>query len=137
MYHYFSAVDLKSGYWQKPVDPAAQPKTAFVTPTTLCEYLRVPLGLRNAPPYFMREINEMLERYSLNNSRAFVDDLLTGGVTWEDMLQHLKSLLLGLRDEHLLATTNKLRVGYKKIAALGHTISHGTIGVDPDKVGAI
>ena len=119
------------------MDTESQPKTAFVTHNSLYEYCRVPLGLRNAPPYFMREINETLERYKLDHARGFVDDLLSGGGTWSEMLQHVKMLLLALRDEHLLATPGKLRVGYTTIAALGHTVAHGKIGVDPDKVGAI
>ena len=57
----------------------ARCKSAFVTNEGFWEYLRVPFGLRNAPAWFMRVIGRILADEKLLGSRAFVDDLVTGG----------------------------------------------------------
>ena len=83
---WFGAVDCKSGYWQVPLNPQDSPKTAFVTHHGLWEYSRVPFGLKNAPPHFMRCIDQLMAEEQVNGSRGFVDNLLTGGRRWDEYL---------------------------------------------------
>lgn len=46
---YFSTLDMASGYWQIPVQPVLQEKTALVTHSGLYEFKKFPLGLVNTP----------------------------------------------------------------------------------------
>ena len=45
----FSVLDLRSGFWQIPLDPETKHKTAFVTHHGIFQFNRLPFGLRNAP----------------------------------------------------------------------------------------
>ncbi|CAF4807531.1 unnamed protein product, partial [Rotaria socialis] len=59
-YHFFSKLDLKSGFWQFPINTKDRFKTAFITPFGLYEWNVLPQGLRNAPPSFQRIMNKVL-----------------------------------------------------------------------------
>ena len=49
---YFTSLDLKSGYWQIPIDPQDAEKAAFITPFGLWQFNVMPFCLCNAPRYF-------------------------------------------------------------------------------------
>ena len=51
-YQYFSKLDLKSGFWQLPIEEKDRHKTAFINPFGLFEWNVLPQGLRNSPPSF-------------------------------------------------------------------------------------
>jgi hypothetical protein len=44
----FPKIDLRKSYHRIPVNPSEVQKTAITTPCGLFEYMRMPLGLRNA-----------------------------------------------------------------------------------------
>ena len=78
--HYFSILDLKSGYWQIPVHPSSQAKTAFATHKRLFEFRVMPFGLMNAPAAFQRLMQQILSSLYHDGAPNFVtvylDDIL-------------------------------------------------------------
>ena len=49
---YITAIDLKTGFYQIPMDSEDAHKTAFAGPYGHYEYTRMGMGLRNAPATF-------------------------------------------------------------------------------------
>jgi hypothetical protein len=74
---------------QVPMDEDSIDKTAFVTPDSHYEFLRMPFGLCNSPSVFQRLMDNVLG--SLRNTVAFpyMDDVIIPSVTIEQGLNRL------------------------------------------------
>lgn len=58
---WFSALDLKSGYWQTPVQEEDKVKTAFTTRESgVWQFRTMPFGLCNVPVTFKRLMKHIL-----------------------------------------------------------------------------
>ncbi len=55
----FSSIDLLSRFWQIPLDAKSREITVFSTPSGHYEWLRLPMGSRNAPLTFQRMVNSL------------------------------------------------------------------------------
>ncbi len=73
------------------MDKESREVTAFSTPAGHYEWLRLPLGLRNAPLTFQRMINTLFAGVIGNSLLVYLDDLI---VVSEDLNSHLKKLSL-------------------------------------------
>ena len=54
--HYFSTLDLRSGYWQVSVADEDRGKTVFITPDGLWEFIRLPFGVCGVEPHFREQL---------------------------------------------------------------------------------
>ena len=71
----FSKLDLRSDYHHMPLRVEDRTKTAFWGANRiLWEWLVVPFGLKNAPPYFQRRTDHTLR--DLRFCRYFIDDII-------------------------------------------------------------
>jgi len=91
--HYFTTLDLVSGYWQIQADKESVEKTAFIMHQGLFEFHVMPFGLTNAPAVFQRLMQQVLSNLKTDDGRDFVevyiDDVLIFSETLEEHLQPL------------------------------------------------
>ena len=95
-FKFVSALDGASGYWQVPLTPNAIPKTAFITPSGLYEFLVMPFGLTNAPATFQRAMDTILAGLKWNICLVYLDDIIVFSKNLEDHLQHLQAVFNAL-----------------------------------------
>ena len=77
----------------------------MVTPSGLYEYVRMPFGLRNAPPTFQRFMDYVIR--GLKNTFVYIDDVIVYTNTYEEHEQALIALFERLEEFGLVANKEK------------------------------
>ncbi|CAF1529898.1 unnamed protein product [Adineta steineri] len=135
-YSFFSKLDLKSGFWQLPINPSDRAKTAFITPFGLFEWLVLPQGLRNSPPTFQRTMRNVLSSCT-DCSLIYLDDIVVFSHTYDEHLLHLNKVLNALKLHNLTLNPEKCELAKEKIEYLGHIISSNIITPLPYRIKSI
>ena len=74
--HYFSLLDQTKAYHQLHMDPESRKFAAFLTPWGFYEWLRIQVGLMNAPACFQRFMESCLVEYRDDFAISFLDEVL-------------------------------------------------------------
>ena len=131
----FSTVDLEKAFYQVPMAKADICKTAITTPFGMYEFLRMPLGLRNATQTFQRFMDALLRE--LPFAHCYLDDIIVASHSHEEHLQHLRTLFQILQRAGLSIKLGKCVFGRSEVDFLGHTISSKGFRPPQRKVEAI
>ena len=135
---YYCTLDLSQGYYQVPVADEDMHKTAFrVGSGGLYEYLRMAMGLSNAPATFMRLMDAIFGDEQYETLIVFLDDLLVWGKTFEEVMKKLEMVFQRLRKHGLKLKPRKCHFFAKRIKFLGHIVSEDGVSTDPSKIEAI
>ncbi|KAL5506281.1 hypothetical protein EMCRGX_G007894 [Ephydatia muelleri] len=133
----FSKLDLQCGYWQIPVDPKDQEKTAFSPGPGmgLFQFTRMPFGLCGAPSTFQRLMDLVMR--GLPFVTTYLDDVLNHSANEELHKSHLQQTFQRLREAGLTLRGNKCEIGMNQVTYLGHTFAREGMAPDGSKVDAV
>ena len=87
---WFSTLDLASGYWQVPMDPASSGKAAFVTTSGLYEWNVMPFSLTSSPSTFERLMELILAGLRFETCLIYLDDTIVYGKTFLEERERLE-----------------------------------------------
>ncbi len=133
---FFSSMDLKSGYYQVPMNENSKKYTSFVTPAGQYEFNQMPFGLVNAPRVFQRFMNRVLGPIQ-NTASIYLDDILLHARTLKGALQGLREFFSLIREENLTLNLHKCTFLVTKVCFLGFEITAGTVKPGVDKIIAV
>ena len=102
---------------QVPVMEKDAHKTVMSTPWGLCEFVRMPLGLRNAPPTFQRFVNQVF--HTLRHVFVYIDDGIIYTDTYDQHLEVLDQVFSRLSHFGLAINLQKSVLISEKVEHLG------------------
>jgi hypothetical protein len=118
----YSSMDLKSGYWQIPMDPISKHLTTFATSDgTLYQYRVMPFGLKNVPATFQKPMTRVLAGL-LGKCVHVTDDIIVYSRTHEEHVSHLRQVFERLHEYGLRCAVEKCRFEVCELPYLGHVI---------------
>src|SRR3954463_13948166 len=100
-------MDLRLGCHQMKIRNEDTPKTAFTTRYGLYEYTFMSFGLTIAPATFSRFMNSIFMEYLDKFVVVYLDDILIYSKNKEEHTQHLRLVLMKLREHRLYAKFSK------------------------------
>ena len=120
---WFTTLDMAKAYHQGFIHEDYRHLTAFATPWSLLEWVRIPFGLMNAPPCFQRYMNECLVGIINVICVPYLDDVLSYSKTFSGHLKHCETILRRFI-EHGIKLNPKKCVWFKQsVKYLGHVVS--------------
>ena len=131
--HWFSSIDLQSGYWQSEVLPQHAPKTAFACSSGLFQFKVLPFGVCNGGATFQRLMDYVLSGLSWKICLLYLDDIIVFSKTFEEHVQNLSLVLTRLQNSGLKVAAKKCHFFQKRVKFLGHIVSQDGVPTDESK----
>ena len=135
--NWFSTLDMSKAYHQGYISEEFRHLTAFSTPWTLLEWIRIPFGLRNAPPAFQRYINKVLGDLKGTVCEPYLDDILVYSETFEEHVKNLRLVLQRLISKGIKLRPDKCVFAKLEVRYLGRLLSGKGYRPDPADTAAL
>ena len=129
----FTTLDMRSGYFQIPMDEESKPKTAFVVPDGTYEYTRMPFGIQAGPAVFSRIMSHIFRGLTFKTMIVYIDDLMIFSTDFDTHMKALREVFDRLRSAGLKLHPKKCKFAQAEINFLGHKINGEGVSVDEKK----
>ena len=130
----YGVMDMTSGYHQAPLSGEAQLLSAFICFMGVFHWLRVPMGLKTAGPYFQRVMATIVLAgilYVL--CELYIDDVFVFGKDDDEFVANLREVFLRFRKFNISLNPKKCRLGLESVEFVGHVISAEGITFSEEK----
>ena len=111
-------------------------KTAFVVPFGQFQFTVMPFGLSGAPSTFQQMMDSLIKDKH-HFAAAYLDNLIIFSNTWEDHMQHLRTIRQQLHRANLTVKPQKCQLGMAECVYLGHVVGRGVVRPELSRVEAI
>ena len=135
--HFFTQLDLASGYWGIPMHPDDIEKTAFMAPKGKYEFVVMPYGLANAQATFQRSMDNLIKRLHYDGHKdveAYVDNFVVFSSSFEQHRETLDKLLCYIDEYSLSLRADKCEFAKPEIEFLGFLVNGDSIRPTPENV---
>ena len=144
----FSVLHLRHGFYQMPLAKSSRPLTCMCSPVGPFQWTVMPMGLKNAPSFFQRMMEEVLfsEQPELHEFvSVYIDDILIAtvgdGLTEQELVdlheKQLNIVLNILEKNQLICGPKKGKLFLESVQFCGSLLQNGTPQPSPGKLLAI
>ncbi|MEG1463015.1 MAG: reverse transcriptase family protein [Anaerorhabdus sp.] len=131
----FSALDMRSGFYQVALAEDSIEKSAFSTAQYgQWEYTRMPMGLCNSVGTFQRMVDLVFKDLINRSLVAYIDDLNCYSKCPEDHIIDLEKLFVCVRKANLKLNISKCFFFKDRLNFLGYIVTQKGLECDPDKI---
>lgn len=134
---FFSAPDARSGYWQVEMEDENRDKTAITLHDDLYRFVRMPIGLMNAPGTIQRTMEGILASIKWQFALVYLDDIFIFSKVPEKHVNHFKHMLTLPQRAGVTSKLEKCSFFTDTINYLGHVIRPRRLMIDADTADAI
>ena len=134
-FKYFISIDICNAFLSIKLDDAAMALCAIVTSFGIFQPTRSPFGLKTSPSAFCNALWKII--HDLPFVVMYMDDLLIGADTPEELMERFLVVLKRLADHNLKIRISKTKFFLKELKILGTIFSSVGKKIDPEKVEAI
>lgn len=135
---FFSKLDMASGYHQISVAPKDRHKTGFITKYGSFQWNVLPFGLCNGPSHFMRMMNKLLRKGSMDKYVVvYLDDILIFSKSHKEHVTHVTSVLKLLHDEGFKLQASKCAFAQEGVEFCGFWVDNKGVHTEEAKVAAV
>lgn len=127
---FFSCLDMRSSFWQVPLDKESQIKSAFITQSGVYQWKRMPFGLRNSSITFASMMSNVLRGLNWKSVLVYIDDILIFSHNFDEHLSHLAQVFSRLNEANLRLHPSKCHFAVKQLKFDG-------VEVNPEKTKAV
>ncbi|RWR99343.1 hypothetical protein B4U79_08369, partial [Dinothrombium tinctorium] len=131
---YFTALDLKSGFWQISLRSTDRMKTAFVTLDGLYEYVVMAMGLTNSPATFSRLMDKILGDLKWKELILYLDNIVVMSKDFEKHLATLNEVFTRFRKANLTLRPSKCSFATNRVEVLGFIVDENGRKANPKSV---
>ena len=135
---FLSSLDIKSAFWQVPVDPASRQYTAFTVPGRgLFQFVRMPFGLHNSPATWQRLMDKVIGADLEPHVFVYLDDVVIVSDDFDEHLRVLAEVFRRIVAAGLSLSWDKCQFCRSELRYLGYVVNGEGLHVDPQKVEAM
>lgn len=135
---YLTSIDLKSAFWQIPLEESSREKCAFTVPGKgLFEFTRMPFGLNNSAQTQQRLMDKIFPETLQPNVFTYLDDIIIVTKTFEDHLRILRDVYDRLKRAGLTINIDKCHFCRPSLQYLGYVVDKHGLRTSPEKISAI
>ena len=132
----FGALDLSSYFRQLELDEASQYLTGFASDEGTFVHTRVPMGIRNAPSFAQRVLQDALSLDPILGPlgiKNYFDDVPFGAKTEDEFLCTMEAMLVFCEKWKLKVNPDKSIFGVTSITHVGFVVSEAGVSIDPER----
>jgi putative transposase len=134
---FFAKFDLRSGYWQFPVDPDSRDILAFQFQEKVFRYTVAAMGFVDSSFHVQRVMNDLFSRHIGLGVFVYLDDIFVYAVTFDEFYLLVEETLATLDTHNLRCKGEKCEIGMEEVTVLGHIISKDGVRMSDERIAAV